>query len=260
MAAVGFIIFLLLRNKALEGKVATANNELHKNREHCESEIARIQNEAQTGLNKMQKEVESARKFYEDETVRQQTDAKARIAEAQTLIDQQYHYLRQEAERMRQHFENETQKMNDESSALLAKTIRDLEPLRKYEGIRDAEAEAKRTLTEALNESEALRTEAQSLLRNSEAAAELERAEAKQKAKELRTEADALLNQAIRDAGRIVSDAHKQAEHIAGEAYTALRNKDSLEQAAEAIRNVIDGYGDRYLIPLSSGCLTRDHL
>ena len=79
-----------------------------------------------------------------------------------------------------------------------------------------------------------------------------ERAQAVQKVKDIREQADAMLNQAIRDAGRIVAEAEKRAEQMAGDAYTALRDKQLLEQAAAAMRNVIEGYGDRYVIPTHS--------
>src|SRR5207248_1161246 len=36
------------------------------------------------------------------------------------------------------------------------------------------------------------------------------------------------------------------------DAYTALRDKQLLEQAAAAMRNIIDGYGDRYVVPTHS--------
>jgi hypothetical protein len=49
-----------------------------------------------------------------------------------------------------------------------------------------------------------------------------------------------------------LDEAHKNAERIAGNAYIALREKDALEQAIHAIRSVIDGYGDRYVVPTRS--------
>jgi hypothetical protein len=49
-----------------------------------------------------------------------------------------------------------------------------------------------------------------------------------------------------------VAEAEKRAEKIGGDAYRALREKEMLEKAAEAMRNIIEGYGDRYLIPTHS--------
>ena len=97
-----------------------------------------------------------------------------------------------------------------------------------------------------------MRTEVHNLLEQAKNAAANERSLAVQKAKHIHEQADARLNQALRDAGRIVAEAEKRAEQVGGDAYTALRDKELLEQAAEAMRNVIEGYGDRYLIPTHS--------
>lgn len=58
--------------------------------------------------------------------------------------------------------------------------------------------------------------------------------------------------QATADAGRIVADAEKRAEQIGGDAYASLRDKQTLEQAVGALWNVVEGYGDRYIIPTRS--------
>ena len=103
-----------------------------------------------------------------------------------------------------------------------------------------------------MKEATSLRAEAESLLEQAKNASADERATAKEKAKDIRDQADARLTQAVRDAGRIVAEAEKRAEQIGGDAYVALRDKQMLEQAAEAMRNVIEGYGDRYLVPTHS--------
>jgi hypothetical protein len=97
-----------------------------------------------------------------------------------------------------------------------------------------------------------LRQEAKKLLDRTHGAAAEERGRAQERVREIGEQADALLTQATRDAGRIVADAEKRAEQIGGDAYTALRDKQLLEQAAAAMRNVIEGYGDRYIIPTHS--------
>ena len=107
-------------------------------------------------------------------------------------------------------------------------------------------------LADALKEATALRAEVQTLLEQARHAAADQRSEAVQKAKVIREQADALLNQATRDAGRVMAEAEKRAEQIGGDAYRALREKEMLEQAAEAMRNVVEGYGDRYLVPTHS--------
>jgi hypothetical protein len=229
-----FAIVVLIKNKKLE------DNAL------------RIQKETQAAIAEAQQESERKRQLYESETQRVYSEAQSAVAEAQKQLDQQFAELKQESERIRQHYEAEARKSQEAAEALLAKALKELEPLRKYESLRNAEEEMKRTLADALTEATALRKEAQTLLEQTRTAAADERAQAVQKVKDIREQADAMLNQAIRDAGRIVAEAEKRAEQMAGDAYTALRDKQLLEQAAAAMRNVIEGYGDRYVIPTYS--------
>jgi hypothetical protein len=191
-------------------------------------------------------------KKLEAEIVRAHKDAEDAVAEAQKLIDQQVEELRQESDRLKQHYEAEARKVQEAADALLTKTSRDVEALRKFEKLRDAEVEAQRQLADAMREAEALRSEARNLLEQARNAAATERAQALVKAKDIREQADALLNQATKDAGRIMAEAEKRAEQTAGDAYAALRDKQVLEQAAAAMKNIVEGYGDRYIIPTHS--------
>ena len=197
-------------------------------------------------------ESEQIRQHYEAETQRVYGEAQVAVADAQKQIDQQVAELKQESERVRQHYETESRKNQEAAAALVAKTIQELEPLRKFEKFRDDEVEAQRQLADALKEATSLRAEAQNLIEQAKNAAADERAAANEKAKAIRDQADSRLNQALHDAGRIVAEAEKRAEQIGGDAYVALRDKQLLEQAAEAMRNVIEGYGDRYLVPTHS--------
>jgi len=186
------------------------------------------------------------------ETVRVRTETEQSITEAQKLVDQEIADMRAEAERVRQHYEAEARKIADSSQAQLNQALKDVEELRKYAPLRAAEAEVRQTLANAITEATTLRGQAQSLLEQARTAAETERLRATEKAKAIYEQADACLNQATRDAGRIVADAEKRAKEIAGEAHDALRDKQLLERATEAMRNIIEGYGDRYIIPTHS--------
>jgi hypothetical protein len=227
-------IFALVKNKQLE------------------NDALRIQKETQASIAEAQQESGRARQHYESETQRVYGEAQAAVAEAQKQLDQQFAEVKQESEKTRQHYEAEARKSQEAAEALLAKALKELEPLRKYESLRNAEEEMKRILADALTEATALRNEAQTLLEQTREAAADEREQAIQKVKDIREQADAMLNQAIRDAGRIVSESEKRAQQMAGDAYTALRDKQLLEQAAAAMRNVVEGYGDRYVIPTHS--------
>lgn len=225
--ALAFAIFLFLKNKRLE------------------DEVLRLQNWAQSSI-------ADAQKSADQRVAEMQQESQASVVEAQKLIDQQFTEMQQEAERIKQHYESESRKIQEAADALVAKTIRELEPLRKYEKLRDAEADAQRQLAEALKEATSLRADAQNLLEQSRSAATNERTLAINRAKEIRGQADALLNQATRDAGRIMSDAEKRAEQIGGDAYESLRDKHTLENAVQALWNVTEGYGDRYVVPSHS--------
>ncbi len=223
VASVGFLVVVLIKNKKLEISVAAANQESERLRQHYESEALRIYNEAQSAVSK-----------------------------SKAAVDYQLADFKQESERIRQHYETEALKVRQAADALVSKTLGELEPLRKYAGLLNAEAEIKRTLANAIAEATALRQEAQALLEKSRTAAVEERSKAIQRAKEIREQADALLNHATRDAGRLVEEANKRAEKIGGDAYVALRDKQTLEQAVQALWNTVEGYGDRYVIPTRS--------
>ena len=223
LICVGLFIFATVNNKRLEKRAAAADAEAERLRQYYESETIRIQNETQSAL-----------------------------ANAQALLDQQLEEAKQESERVRQHYQSEAHKSQVAAEALVAKTLKELDPLRKYENLREPEAEAQRLLADALAEAKSLRQEAQALIEKARSAAADDRTKALQKAKELRQQAEAVLAQATRDAGRIVSDAEKRAEQIGGDAYAALRDKQTLEQAVQALWNVTEGYGDRYVIPTRS--------
>jgi DNA repair exonuclease SbcCD ATPase subunit len=171
---------------------------------------------------------------------------------AQAFIDQRSVELEAEARRVREHYESESRKIIEDVHSDLAKARKELEPLRALAALQQSEAEVRAALSSALAEAAALRTEANFAMDQARREALDERKQGHQRARELYDQAEALMAQATRDAGRIVSDAEARAQQIGGDAYTALRDKQMLEQAVKAIHNVIEGYGDRYIIPTHS--------
>jgi F0F1-type ATP synthase membrane subunit b/b' len=196
----------------------------------------------------LKRRVEGTVAAARQQAVSAQQQRDAAIANAQAAYEQKVAELDAEAERIRAQYEAEARKIADEANSRVA----ELEPLRGYAALKDAETEVQKILADAVAEATALRQEAKKLLDQTQEAAGEERIRARQRVKEIGEQADALLTQATRDAGRIVADAEKRAEQIGGDAYTALRDKQLLEQAAAAMRNVIEGYGDRYIIPTHS--------
>jgi hypothetical protein len=111
--------------------------------------------------------------------------------------------------------------------------------------ISTAQQEATRLLAEALQQATTEKTNAN----NWAIAAGVE---AKEKAKALKDEAQAVLDSVTTQAAKIIDAANKKAEEIGGSAYEAMKNASLYEQTVKAMRNVIEGYGDQYIIPPES--------
>jgi hypothetical protein len=214
--------------------------------------LERLVTQRDAELSAATEQAASAKKHFDSEVARLNEQAKSAAAAAQTLVDQHIAELRAESERIRLHYSDEARKARESLSALLQKTTLELEAVRKYGPLVDAEAKARDELGEAIKVATALKVEARALIDGANAAADDERRQATSRANEIRHQAETLLAQATRDAGRLVAEATSKAEKIGGDAYVALREKESLEQALTAIRNVVDGYGDRYIIPTRS--------
>jgi hypothetical protein len=230
----GVAVYALVKNKRLE------------------EDLLRTRQDAQSSISQAQQESQRAKQFYESETQRVYGEAQIAVAGAQKQLDQQFAEVKLESDHIRQHYETEARKSQEAAETLLAKILKELEPLRKYETLKDAEDETKKAVAIALEEVANLRKEAETLISQQKLAVNDELASIRERAGDIQEQADARLKQALKDAGRIVAEAEKRAEQIGGDAYDALRTKEMLEQAAQAMRNVIEGYGDRYLVPAHS--------
>lgn len=112
---------------------------------------------------------------------------------------------------------------------------------------------AQSTLNKANSEAEAAkasaRQEATTLLDGAKSEAALLTSEARQAAKTLKENATAALDSATLQAKAILDAAKAKAEEIAGSAYDAMKNASLYEQTVKAMKNIIEGYGDQYIIP-----------
>ena len=129
---------------------------------------------------------------------------------------------------------DEVARFDRERSALQAQ----LEALAKYQGIVDTEALAKSLITEA----NMMRAQAEE-----EAAGT--RREAAQAAKARVERANQRLEVAGSEAEKIVQLARRRAEEIAGDAYKAMNRAQEFTRTALAMKNIINGYGDEYIVP-----------
>jgi len=156
-----------------------------------------------------------------------------------------------------------------------------LAALSKYETILDAEAHAARLVVEAdgraaqvvghaeeqarhiveAADADAARAGAEARARADELLAQAAgvRAQADVEADEVRRAAKAKLEAAAQraeearsEASAILDHARARAAEVGGEALEAKKHADKYAKTAEAMKNVIEGYGDRYLIPTFS--------
>lgn len=224
------VIILIVKVRAVQRDLATSQRDVQSAREQLASSSA------------------ASKKLVDEQRER----AAAASAEAARLIDEQRELMSQEVARAEAHFQAQALQRHAEASEELAEALRRLEALQHLQGVADAEGQAVAMLQQATEEATAIRSEASALLQLASAAALEERTGATKRAKDIREQADALLDHATREAARIVQEAHANATKIGGDAYIALRDKEQIEQTLKAIRNVVEGYGDRYIVPTRS--------
>jgi len=132
--------------------------------------------------------------------------------------------------------------------------------LSKWQVVEDAQGKADEILKNAQNTFEITnrevanlransQTQATSMLENAKKEAESIIVEAKKEANVRKDESKASLDSATIEAGKIISTAKKRAEEIAGSAYEAMNNAKLYEETTKAMKNIIEGYGDEYIIP-----------
>ncbi|KDN96991.2 DUF4041 domain-containing protein [Pseudomonas donghuensis] len=157
--------------------------------------------------------------------------------------------------------------IEEASAALKSRLEQTLSELERFRDILDAEAEAARILGETRSERNQLLQQAQVKVQEAEnrlkqaisdAEAEksqilgktrLERDQLLQQAQSKVNQAESRLQQAIADAAKIIADAQERAEQVAGDALAAMGKAKHYADAAQAMKNVVEGYGDAYIVP-----------
>lgn len=125
---------------------------------------------------------------------------------------------------------------------------------------KESEAQAEKIKAESVSEAERLKVEAASLRNNAQVHYDQKMAEAtklattqlkesRDQAKEIRDRAERQLQTAHEIAAKMESDATEKAKLIAGEAWEAKQNADQYKATVIAMKNIIKGYGDEYLVP-----------
>ncbi len=197
-------------------------------------------------------EAKQAQVRYDEAVQACKAAADKALRRAEQRINEKLQSLEGESEIIRAHYEAEARKAEEAITQRLAEALGELEALRPYRELQNSEAEVRQRLADSLTEIEKLHQEAVALMEAAKEQSLKDRAEARQRAKEIMEHAEAVLTEASKEARRITDDAEQKAVGIGGDAYRSLREKEALEQAVTAIHNVVEGYGDRYIIPTRS--------
>lgn len=158
---------------------------------------------------------------------------------------------------------NELRQAKEELDAANAEAIRSLtrrattaeedrDSLAKFTHVRDVALEADRLMAEASATVSKAQKDASEIVDGAKADALKVTADASADAKAKRSESEQMIVRASAQAAKVIEDAQQRAKEIAGDAMRALEDADKLEAISVAMRNVIDGYGDKYMIPAHS--------
>ncbi|MDF0720129.1 DUF4041 domain-containing protein [Kaistella sp. PBT33-4] len=151
---------------------------------------------------------------------------------------------------------SETNQQINDNVLLLTSQIADLN---KYQGIVDTEKKAAEILQEANQKSKSIISAAEEYkleILNDETRIRAEGNEAlaaaKSQSKSILGQAQIKLDSSLAEAAKIIQQAAEKAVEIAGSAYEAMKTADEHRQTVQAMKNVIKGYGDKYVKPTFS--------
>ena len=142
----------------------------------------------------------------------------------------------------------------------IASLERELQSLRPWRVVADADARARELILSAEAAAKQLRDEADKLRAAAVAEASAVRGQAiddaraarqlaQNKAATIESEAARQVEDARLQAAAMMTDARAKAEEVAGKALKALEQRDELVRTIESLKNVTEGYGDRYIVP-----------
>lgn len=124
-----------------------------------------------------------------------------------------------------------------------------VEALSKYTHIEDVETAAKAIMADAQRLLEQATLDARNLRQEAEQAAKNTVEQANLKSRDALEQAERRIEVAGQEAERIITTAHLRAEEIAGDAYAAMNRAKEFANTAQAMKNIIEGYGDAYIVP-----------
>lgn len=119
----------------------------------------------------------------------------------------------------------------------------------KYQDIINVQVECEYLLKRAEKDSLKMKERAQLELENAQFQAKESRRATKELAEKRTREVELLYENAVRESKRIIDVAEDKALTIGGDAYRSLREADEIANRIRAMKNVIEGYGNEYIIP-----------
>lgn len=157
------------------------------------------------------------------------------------------------------HFQSENSSLNNKlqsSQNELSKLQIDLIELKnkiselsKYQNIIDVKIECEYLLKKAQKDYEKLREKGNQELFEAQENAKESRRNVKELTEKKQREIELLYENAVRESKRIIENAENKAETIGGDAYRSLRESNEIANRIQAMKNVIKGYGNEYLVP-----------
>lgn len=184
-----------------------------------------------------------------EESKRQQKEHAEELARVHAQMDE---YTHNETKRIGDHYAAEAQRIYQEAYASVQTLIDQLEPLRKFQGLADAEAQTRAVLEQAITEANALKQDAEVALAHVRDQCNAEKAAMAEEMARNRDQVVALLAQGRKDAARLIEEAKERAEQVAGDAFRALEERDQLNSTLASLRRQIEGYVDQSLKPSRS--------
>ncbi|WP_083506409.1 DUF4041 domain-containing protein [Chryseobacterium aquaticum] len=121
--------------------------------------------------------------------------------------------------------------------------------LSKYQNIIDVKIECEYLLKKAQKDYEKLREKGNQELFEAQENAKESRRNVKELTEKKQREIELLYENAVRESQRIIENAENKAETIGGDAYRSLRESNEIANRIQAMKNVIKGYGNEYLVP-----------
>ncbi len=223
LALVGYLLFLLV---ASQKQVKSFDTELTNNKTKYEQEVQKLAKYIDVLKANIQQQVKS----FDTDLINNKTK-----------------------------YEQDIQKLAKYIDVLNAQIQR----LSKWAGVADADEKtqeliqtAKNILDKAKSDANQLEAKTQeqvnTLLATSKNEAEALVSEAKQQVKTMKDETQATLDSATTQVKQIIDAANIKAKEIAGGAYEIMKNASLYEHTAKAMKNIIKGYGDQYIVPTHS--------